>query len=187
MNSVSSIISSFQVCIRVLASSSLSVMAGEGVAPVNPEITVPVVPTQPGGTPPVTNDLGCYGGRAHDLSCRHVGGSSVEESENSPALLEDQEESDDPIVLAKQQLKVMTSLHNVCVNQFFAHETSLKAQMVETKSKRLVPIFFYIGWVWSNMKCSDWQIIWKRIWIWELRHWITFRYPFKALETSLEI
>ena len=57
MNSVSSIISSFQVCIRVLASSSLSVMAGEGVAPVNPEITVPVVPTQPGGTPPVTTDL----------------------------------------------------------------------------------------------------------------------------------
>ena len=48
-------------------------------------------------------------------------------------LLEDQEESDDPTVLAKQQLKVMTSLYNICVNQFFAHETSLKAQMVAAK------------------------------------------------------
>ena len=135
MNSFSSIISSFQVCIRILASSSLSVMAGEGVAPVNPEITVPVVPTQPGGTPPVTNDLAVMEAELMTYRAAMLEAAQLKKVKTPPALLEDQEESDDPIVLAKQQLKVMTSLHNVCVNQFFAHETSLKAQMVETKAQ----------------------------------------------------
>ena len=120
MNSFSSIISSFQVCIRVLASSSsLSVMAGEGVAPVNPEITVPVVPTQPGGTPPVTNDLAVMEAELMTYRAAMLEAAQLKKVKTPPALLEDQEESDDPIVLAKQQLKVMTSLHNVCVNQFF--------------------------------------------------------------------
>ena len=120
MNSFSSIISSFQVCIRVLASSSsLSVMAGDGVAPVNPEITVPVVPTQPGGTPPVTNDLAVMEAELMTYRAAMLEAAQLKKVKTPPTLLEDQEESDDPIVLAKQQLKVMTSLHNVCVNQFF--------------------------------------------------------------------
>ena len=112
----------------------------------------------------------------------------INKEELPVTLSEDQKESGDPTVLAKQQLKVMTSLHNICVNQFFAHETFLKAQMVATRvQETFIPIFFYFGWVLSNMKCNDWQIIWKRTWIWELRHWTTFKYPFRASETSLGI
>ena len=90
MNSVSSIISSFQVCIRVLASSSLSVMAGEGVAPVNPEITVPVVPTQPGGTPPVTNDLAVMEAELMTYRAAMLEAAQLKKVKTPPALLEDQ-------------------------------------------------------------------------------------------------
>ena len=108
-------------------------MAGEGVAPVNPEITVPLVPTQPGGTPPVVDDVAVMEAELLTYRAAMLEAAQLKKVKTPVTLLEDQEESDDPIVLAKQQLKVMTSLHNVCVNQFFAHETSLKAQMVETK------------------------------------------------------
>ena len=108
-------------------------MAGEGVAPVNPEITVPVVPTQPGGTPPVVDEVAVTEAELQSYRAAMLEAAQLKKVKNPVTLLEDQEESDDPTVLAKQQLKVMTSLHNVCVNQFFAHETSLKAQMVATK------------------------------------------------------
>ena len=108
-------------------------MAGEGVAPVNPEITVPVVPTQPGGTPPVVDEVAVMEAELQSYRAAMLEAAQLKKVKYPVTLLEDQEESDDPTVLAKQQLKVMASLHNVCVNQFFAHETSLKAQMVATK------------------------------------------------------
>ena len=132
MNSFSSIISSFQARTCSLAS-SVSVMAGEFVAPVNPEVTVPVVPTQPGGTPPMVDNVAVMEAELMTYRAAMLEAAQLKKVKDPVSLLEDQEESDDPTVLAKQQLKVMTSLHNVCVKQFFAHETALKAQMVETK------------------------------------------------------
>ena len=57
----------------------------------------------------------------------------LKEVKGEVTILEDVTESDDPTVLAKQQLKVMTSLHNICAKQFFAHETSVKSQILATK------------------------------------------------------
>ena len=132
MNSFSSIISSFQARTCSLAS-SVSVMAGEGVPPMNPEVTVPVVPTQPGGTPPMVDNVAVMEAELMTYRAAMLEAAQLKKVKDPVSLLEEQEESDDPTVLAKQQLKVMTSLHNVCVKQFFAHETALKAQMVETK------------------------------------------------------
>ena len=132
LNSFSSIISSVQVC-TCSPASSVSVMAGEDVAPVNPEVSVPVVPTQPGETPPVVKEVAVMEAELQSYQTAMLEAARLKKAKEPVTLLEDQEESDDPTVLAKQQLKVMTSLHNICVNQFFAHETSLKAQMVATK------------------------------------------------------
>ena len=96
-------------------------MAGEDVAPVNPEVTVPVVPTQPGGTPPVVNEVTVMEAELQSYQTAMLEAARLKKVKEPVTLLEDQEESDDPTVLAKQQLKVMTSLHNICVNQFFAH------------------------------------------------------------------
>ena len=108
-NSFSSIISSFQVCTCSLAS-SVSVMAAEGVAPVNPEVTVPVVPTQPGGAPPnqatVVNEVAVMEAELQSYQSAMLEAARLKKVKEPVTLLEDQVESDDPTVLAKQQLKV---------------------------------------------------------------------------------
>ena len=78
-------------------------MAGEGVAPVNPEVTVPVVPTQPGGTPPMVDNVAVMEAELMTYRAAMLEAAQLKKVKDPVNLLEDQEESDDPIVLAKQQ------------------------------------------------------------------------------------
>ena len=138
-NSFSSIISSFQVCTCSLVF-SFSVMSGDGltpVAPMNPEVTVPTTGTAPGEALPnqdaVVDEFSVFEAELQSLQAASLEAARLKKVKGEVTLLEDDTESDDPTVLAKQQFKVMTSLHNICAKQFFAHETSLKSQMVATK------------------------------------------------------
>ena len=105
--------------------------------PVNPEVTTTVGGAAPGETPhnpvPVVDEVAVLEAELQSLGAAMLEAARLKKVKGEVTLLEDETESDDPTVLAKQQLKVMTSLHNICAKQFIAHETSLKAQMVATK------------------------------------------------------
>ena len=129
-NSFSSIISSLPVCTRS-SISSFSVMSGEGLPPVNPEVAAPTVGVVPGevlpSQVPVVDEVSLLEVELQSLQTAMLDAAKLREVKGEVTILEDVTESDDPTGLAKQQLKVMTSLHNICAKQFFAHETSLKS------------------------------------------------------------
>ena len=109
-------------------------MSGEGLPPVNPEVAAPTVGAAPGealpSQVPVVDEVSVLEVELQSLQMAMLDAAKLKGVKGEVTILEDVTESDDPTVLAKQQLKVISSLHNICAKQFFAHETSLKSQML---------------------------------------------------------
>ena len=141
-NSLSSIISSFQVCTRSLVS-SFSVMSGDGLAPVNPEVVAAVNPVAE--APEILPE-----NRDQAAASDEVGFQVLEAELNSlkKAMLEvtavdsealnihkissvdDLDEED----VAKAQLKVPLGIQSVVTRQYKTQQNALTAQMVASRT-----------------------------------------------------
>ena len=157
-NSFSSIISSFQVCTRSLVS-SFSVMSGEGLPPVNPEVAAPTVGVAPGEAPqsqvpdpanPTAEAPEILPENRDQAAVSDEVGFQVLEAELSSlkkAMLEvtavdsaavnihkissvdDLDEGE----VAKAQLKVLLGIQSVVTRQYKTQQNSLTAQMVASR------------------------------------------------------